>query len=372
MMLTGNKGEWSELYTLFKIISDRKLFAGDGQLNRIDELAFPVLKVIRTESNGVFEFTVQDDFVEIALKGVEFSPSLFNLAKEEPLRIPIERFGEMARILLKEMKKASGAFAVNEVIDFINSYKCHSLKANSTVKSDIDIVLHDLRTGTTPQLGFSIKSQLGGASTLLNAGRATNFIYKITGASLSDLQINEINTIATKSKIKDRIERIRGFSGNLEYARTESAVFGNNLTLIDSALPAIVAEMVKLFFSATISKTKELISKVSTANPIGYNFDTRHPFYLYKVKRLLTDIALGMMPAKVWTGELEATGGYLIVKEGGEIVCYHIYNRNEFEDYLLNNTKFETASSSRHDFGKVYKVGDECFFKLNLQIRFLK
>ena len=79
-----------------------------------------------------------------------------------------------------------------------------------------------------------------------------------------------------------------------------------------------------------------------------------------------------MMPSKVWTGELDATGGYLVVKEDGEILCYHIYNRNEFEDYLLNNTKLETASSTRHEFGTVYKEGNKQYFKLNLQIRFLK
>ena len=86
----------------------------------------------------------------------------------------------------------------------------------------------------------------------------------------------------------------------------------------------------------------------------------------------MTDIALGMMPSRVWTGELDATGGYLVVKEDGEVLCYHIYNRNEFEDYLLNNTKLETASSTRHDFGTVYEEVTKQFFKLNLQIRFLK
>ncbi|MEG1729646.1 MAG: HpaII family restriction endonuclease, partial [Bacteroidaceae bacterium] len=83
-----------------------------------------------------------------------------------------------------------------------------------------------------------------------------------------------------------------------------------------------------------------------------------------------TDAALGMMPSKVWTGEYDAIGGYLIVKEDGEIVCYHLYNRNEFENYLFSNTKFETASSSRHDFGKVFREGEDLLFKLNLQIRF--
>jgi type II restriction enzyme len=76
------------------------------------------------------------------------------------------------------------------------------------------------------------------------------------------------------------------------------------------------------------------------------------------------------MPSKVWTGELDATGGYLVVKENGEVLCYHIYNRNEFEDYLFKNTKLETASSTRHVFGKVYEENGQLYFKLNLQIRF--
>jgi type II restriction enzyme len=75
-----------------------------------------------------------------------------------------------------------------------------------------------------------------------------------------------------------------------------------------------------------------------------------------------------MMPSKVWTDQYDATGGYLIVKGNGDVLCYHIYNRNEFEDYLLNNTKLDTASSSRHGFGEIYKEGNQ----LNLQIRFTK
>ena len=77
-----------------------------------------------------------------------------------------------------------------------------------------------------------------------------------------------------------------------------------------------------------------------------------------------------MTPSKVWNGIYDATGGYLIVKENGDVLCYHIYNRNQFEDYLFQNTKLETASSSRHDFGKIYNENGKSYFKLNLQIRF--
>ncbi|MFY1027322.1 HpaII family restriction endonuclease [Actinobacillus seminis] len=45
-------------------------------------------------------------------------------------------------------------------------------------------------------------------------------------------------------------------------------------------------------------------------------------------------------------------------------------NRNYFEEYLLKNTKYKTASTSRHDFGEVYSENGEDFIKLNLQVRF--
>ena len=41
-----------------------------------------------------------------------------------------------------------------------------------------------------------------------------------------------------------------------------------------------------------------------------------------------------------------------------------------FEEYLLHNTHLERASSSRHDFYRIYEEEGQLFIKLNLQIRF--
>ena len=358
-MITGNKGEWSEIYTLLKVIADKKLFAGDSNLNKIEKLIFPIIKVLRDESNGTFEFSYNNDLVIVKNNNEEF-------------RISVNEFKKQAHFLLTKLKKKTSAtFSIPEIESFINSFNSHSLKAKSTIKSDIRIVIHDQRTGTNPELGFSIKSQLGGASTLLNAGKTTNFIYKISNLNLAQNQISEINSIDTRSKIKDRIEKLKELKGKLQFENPESSIFENNLVLIDSALPKIISEILLLFFTSNHSKTSDLVSEISVKNPLGYNLDNNHPFYSYKIKRFLTDIALGMMPSKVWTGELDATGGYLVVKNDGEILCYHIYNRNEFEDYLFTNTKLETASSTRHEFGTVYEQDGQLYFKLNLQIRFL-
>lgn len=356
-MITGNKGEWSEIYTLLKIISDKQLFAGDSDLNKIESLVFPIIKVLRDESNGTFEFSYDNDLVIIR-------------NNREQYCIPVVTFQKQAHILLTTLKSETFAtFSVPAVESFMATYGSRSIKAKSSIKSDIKIVIHDLRTGTIHELGFSIKSRLGNPSTLLNAGKTTNITYKVC-ANLTESEIERLNSIGSRSKIKDRLSSILNQGGVLKFSKMENYVFENNLILIDSRLPEILSEIVLLYFRSDHSKISDLVEKLTEKNPLDYNRTTNHPFYSYKIKRLLTDIALGMMPSIVWTGKLDATGGYLIVKDNGDVLCYHIYNRNEFEDYLFYNTKLETASSSRHEFGSIYRIEHELYFKLNLQIRF--
>ena len=55
MALKGNKGEWSELYVLFKLLAEKKMHAGDGELKKLD-VYYPVLNVIRSELNRNMEY----------------------------------------------------------------------------------------------------------------------------------------------------------------------------------------------------------------------------------------------------------------------------------------------------------------------------
>jgi len=123
---------------------------------------------------------------------------------------------------------------------------------------------------------------------------------------------------------------------------------GSLLTLSQEYIPSKVIANVNLRNTLFIIQNLEFILQrynyiviIQKREIIGkyIELNIAHPFYEYKIKRYLTDIALGVMPSEVWTGELDATGGSLIVRSDGEVLCYHIYNRNEFEDFLLNNTK---------------------------------
>lgn len=359
-MISGNKGEWSEIYALFKLLGDKQLHLGNKDIERLEELVYPILKVIRTETIGQFEYSINDEIVIIS-------------GGENVLNIPISRFKEKAEILLQEIQNnRNRTFHIPEIEAFMTSINCLSLKANSTTKTDITIVIHDLRTNQQPVLGFSVKSQLGGPSTLLNAGKTTNFIYEISNLKLTSSQIEEINSIDSKRKIMDRIIAIKEMGGKFKFASIEKSIFSNNLVLIDSKLPELLSYLVYDFYTSKKSKTVELVQRIVESNPLHFDESDNHIFYEYKLKRFLTDVALGMMPSKVWSGKYDATGGYLVIKDNGDLLCYHIYNKNEFEDYLFNNTKLETASSKRHGFGQLYEKEGKYYFKLNLQIRFLK
>lgn len=357
-MLTGNKGEWSEIYALLKVISDGKIYAGDQDLNKLEDVFYPIIKILRTESGGNYEYKIEGDLVLIYGNGDE-------------LKIPIDVFTEQAKKLYEEILKAEGSFQLEETEVFMKSIYCNQLKAPATNKTDIQIEVHDPKINQIQNLGFSIKSRLGGDSTLLNAGKTTNFTFKIKNINLDNSDIDSINNINTSSKIKDRIDAIKRKGGEFTFEKIDNDIFSSNLVLIDSLLPEILASLILKFYTSKLSKINKLTLDLQYNNPLKFNTRHAHNYYEYKVKKLLTDIALGMVPAKVWNGQYEANGGYLVVKENGDVVCYHIYNKNLFESYLFNNTKLETASSSRHEFGKLYKLKDEYIFKLNLQIRFV-
>ena len=356
MAITGNKGEWSEIYTLFKLLGDGVVYAGDGNMQKINNLFYPILKVIRQEQD-LYEYSPNKNgnrMVIIEENGTEI------------MRIAMSDFVTQAQQLLNDIKRAStAAFPVPNTEHFMNQIKCSSLKARSVDKTDIRIVIHDLRTGMTPLLGFSIKSQLGSSSTLLNPGKTTNFTYKVN-KPMSDAQIRQINAVSGQI---DRMKALFNAGFDIDYDRMDCETFEDNLLIVDSVMPEIIAECLKEHFTTGNSTIKDLTNGVIRRNPFGVR--NARDYYTTKMKSLLVDSALGMTPAKTWRRKYDANGGYLVVRDDGEVICYHFYDRNQFEDYLFNNTRLDWPSRSRYEWGSLYRDGQNVHIKLNLQIRFL-
>lgn len=360
MGLSGNKGEWSELYVLFKLLADKRIYAGDGDLNKL-EIFYPVLQIIRDELKRHLEYDAMDDIIVITEDGSVVS------------RVEVEHFLEQSNLLFSSIQnspKGKGAFEIPAVEDFLKKIHCERIKAKSSDKSDIKIVIHDFHTGFEPTLGFSIKSNAGSSPTLLNASAPTTFVYEIEHPCFNDEMMDSINAISGSRKVQDRVNAIYAVGGLLRFKQVPNSIFCSNMRMMDSFLPEIIAWMLANSYLCRKMDICSAIESITTANPLHFNLSDGHDYYGFKLKSFMTAIALGMKPASMWSGRYESTGGYIVVKENGDVICFHIYDRNLLEDYLLYNTKFETPKSERYNFAHIYKDGDKYLFNLVLQIRF--
>lgn len=349
-MITGNKGEWSEIYVLFRLLSENRLYCADENLNK-SKVYFPIIKIIREEQKGSkFEY-----FSGKKIKIFENGLLKFSLDSEE--------FTHQADSLFCDILKGKNSFSIPKTEYFMNHIFCFKLKSPSSDKSDIKIQIYDIKTGYSPICGFSIKSELGNKPTLINPSAATNFTYKIE--NINKYKKNEINSIYTKNKIIDRMEHIN--RNDISFHSLKNKTFKDNLLLIDSQMPEIIGNILLRHYQTNIKSCRELIDLIENEDPLKIK---RKNFYFFKFKKLLCAAALGLLPSKPWNGKDDANGGYIIVKSDGNVVAFHIYNRDAFEDYLLNNTVFEKPSTSRYKYAEIYEENSAFFINLNLQIRF--
>ena len=354
MTLKGNKGEWSELYTFFKLLADGRLYCGDGRLNRYDDRFYPILEIFRDDSQNRNSYKIQ------------ISKNILITGPDINIEVSQEQFKQEANTLLEHIKKMDDNTNFSYIEPFMELINCNSIKAKSKDKADIRIVIHNLQTGSKPELGYSIKSKLGADSTLINSNKdGTNFIYKIEG--ISSINATEFNSL---DKFKRKFDYLKSIGATISYYKTANPTLHKNLTLLDLGIEKIIAHCLIDYYSGNARTTADITNHISNADPLNIIDDTDQPMYEYKIKQFLLAFALGMTCTTPWYGTFHANGGYIVVKEDGDIVCYHFIDRNDLEDYLFYNTRFETPSTSRHQFGNIYEENDEYYLKLNLQIRF--
>lgn len=356
--LSANKGEWSEFYTFCYLLNAGILKTADKNLNPKASAFLPIIKIIRREDGAVKDYYPdKDKCVRIYINN-------------EPVKtVPKVDFENTVSMLYQNMKDGTtdDSDFQKRIQEFMGTIRCTKIKANSTEKKDIEIQIHDTNTNQTPIQGFSIKSYIGNKPTLLNAGRTTNFTFRVKGCD--EELMKKVNSIETRTKIMDRIETIYSAGCSLEYSEMDSDCFRRNLQKVDSLMPQIMAQMLLTHYTTGKAKLSEVASVLEKEDPLSMDNDG---YYIYKMKTVLCAFALGMIPSDPWNGIEDANGGYIVVKEDGDVVCFFLYDRNVFEEYLLECTMFERGSTSRHGYIEVYEKGGEYFIKLNLQIRFTK
>lgn len=326
-----NKGEWSELYVMLRLMADGAINSEvNGKNHRL-----LVEKVFYENINGFkLDLHRQKNFVTLYWNGDRIK------------KIPADDFAGMANTILDGIRCGKGrAFEIYDAVKILQKLGLTTLKSPCNKKADINLTIHAAPTTSDKPVGYSIKSYLGSKPTLFNASKNnTNFRFKIFG--MDDALAERINSIDTHNKIIDRLNLIE----RLEFDSVCGRTFAKNLSLIDSNMGKILGEMLKLFYVERISGCAELATRLEEDDPLKIGVEN---FYRINIKKFLRAVALGLRPADVWNGRNEAEGGYIVVKRNAEIVLYPLHNYDDFETYLLNDTKLETPDPNRHNFAKI-------------------
>lgn len=367
---TGNIGEWSEVYVFFRILGDCAIFPCDKSLERHPALyPLPVLAIHRSDSvEGEITYSFKDGYWEGLNGTVRVTPEQGNLEAGQLLQDLLEakRTAKKKKGMKKEDEGEKKALAFPKAWKFMQFLRSASFKAKSLEKSDITLTIHDSRGAGTIKNGYSIKSYMGKAPTLLNASSRTLFTYEVTNFPKSEIDAyNSGKRTDIVRKLVDAGFQLKWIGMDRQYKK--------NLQNIDEAMPNVMAALlIDNFLARPLPKAEKRNSVKSATEHLTkkdpLDLETR---YALKVKRFLVATALGMIPSKAWEGQEDANGGYIIVKPEGEIVTLHIYDRILLSEYLYTHTKFDLPDSKRYDYGRLRETEDgRVVFNIPLQIRY--
>ena len=370
MSISANRGEHSELLAFLRILHEGRVQVAD----KFGEPREAWLKVsgIQRPSDPDRSYKIVDDQVIV-----------MSSAGAELARASRASVGALADKLFLQIKESEGAsFTCPAGDEAFLLLQLEGGKAGSAAKADLLIeVASPVFEGEVLSLGFSVKSELGGLPTLLNAG-ATQFEYRIEGCSADDaLAVQEA---APRNKGKDYPGPMRLMpalavsNARVVFESVVDPVFEQNLKMIDTSFPRILADTLMHAYLGGELALKDAVGSPALLDELSKALCLPLPMVerivKHKIKELLRQSALGMNPGRQWEGQVEAHGGWIIVKESGQLVCFHVVNDDDFREYLLQGTKFDTPSMTRNRAGYVYRQGDEpnARLRLSLQVRFSK
>lgn len=368
-----NKGEWAEFYVMLKLLGEGKLYTADKTLKKKLDSYLDILKIIRQEyDTQVLEYIVNENSECVTVKPQNTDTVLAS--------IPMPEFVKQANDLFNGIKSAKGMSvpAPNSVCEFakviyVGKPKAPAVKALKKQfggKNDIFIEVRDGQTSIVSVMGFSIKSKFGQNPTLFNAGSSSQFLYKLS--SCDDAIMQEFNAISDGDGRGWRLckQYISEHNLTLSYYKTQNPIYDENLYLVRESMSKIMAWCVKdhLIDSTEDNKVKETVERMIAANPLSV--PNPAVYYEKAIKDFLMAGFTGMTAACKWDGKEQVNGGYIVVMDDGDVICYHSNDRETFRDYLYRNTYFEYVSAEKYNWSRIIKIDGEYYLPLNISVRF--
>ena len=249
-----NRGEWSELYALLELLDNQDLKIVDDNLEIIDDSTFRVIGLYVQNNNNEYYFDIKGINVDVLKNNKVIS----NVKKTE-----IQKYKEvLLEKIIKELP-GNGSFPIQEMKYILEKLtEGNKIKSSSTSKEDISAKLKDNKLNTiVNKVGYSIKSSLGSPATLLNASNNTNFKYLIKGLSAEDIE--KVNNINTNTKLVDRLKYMKDKNAEIKFDEVISSTMSQNLQMIDSRLPEILADLLLASYEAREKNIGKLLHYVS-------------------------------------------------------------------------------------------------------------
>ncbi len=372
--MRANKGEWAELYVIFKLLGEGRIYAANNQLEKDPNFYLEISKFLQTDdknNNSEYRIITRDnEDMQVHIK----------LLGKDPLIIQSSTFVKHANLLLTTILESKGrSFECNQEtthfqqLTSLLKYKAKSISKNKQFggKNDIVLEIRDPKTALIFIAGFSIKSKFKNPPTLFNGGNTSRFAYSLS--NISDEQMEDINCLLTRKGGIDKEGRIHYIINNniqMAFSHVRNLVFKENLDLIHGHMISVIDHMLQIYYLDPIKHTKieKIVSRLIIKNPLNRN----HPeiFYTKVVKDFLYATFVGMTAGHLWTGEYQVNGGYIIVKNDGDVLFYHSRDGESLRNFLFTNAKLDRPSASKYVYAYVYKKDTKYYIDLNFQIRF--
>jgi len=342
-----NKGEWAELLALAKLLCEGSVSVGvfnaDSSARHLQ-----VTSISRTSSVRE-EFIIDSENVRISADG--------RVVSRKDICVRVTN-------LLPAIRVGNWVVSASEGAELLTMFGIQQLKTGAD-KADLYLNVLDPLTGASGLQGYSVKSFLGSAPTLFNASLSTNFTYTVT-PSIPDGELAHYNTLRTREMCRELLD-----AGHSFRLIDHHPGFGANLSILDARMVDVIAHSLVAYYGKrcdTEAGLSAIANYLGVVNPLAVGNPS--VFYRYKLMDLLEAITYGMTPTKPWDGQRSAPGGLLVVDKNGDLSCIQAGNSDEHREYLLQSTKFDTPSRSRHRFGHLYQHDGESHLRLNLQIRY--
>jgi hypothetical protein len=362
--ISANIGEWSEFYTLIKLINDAEIDVIDSQT----DIEGPETKRLHSiQKDGTSYKLLDDDNFEISLNGQKINRSKSDLQ----LTQYVEQIFNCIKIKSKNetcnestIVTRKGAFNLPMAERLSDKLLVSAKKQNSLSKGDIILKFSSTDTGSVSiEHDASIKSWLGAYPTLFNASKnSTRLIFSVE----TDLPLSELHKIsgptpgARSPRAAVSLSKVSEAPYTLKFHSYSSDILKDNLSMYD--LQEIVPQIVIEHFS----KNAGDLTNTSTLKKL---LEQNFPSFSHKWKTLLEICTLGMTAGSKYIPATNISDNLIVINNHGELCCF--IGRNRLQETLSEIAYIDTPSTNvkKHDYGYFYEKDGKYYLDLNFQIR---